>query len=47
MEAMTAALDELVDLLDLEALEVDLFRGFSPPEERHPGVRRARWRRRP
>jgi acyl-CoA thioesterase-2 len=26
-----AALDELVDLLDLETLEVDLYRGFSPP----------------
>jgi acyl-CoA thioesterase-2 len=31
---MTAALDELLDLLDLEALEVNLYRGFSPPEER-------------
>ena len=31
---MTAALDELVDLLHLERLEVDLFRGFSPPEQR-------------
>jgi acyl-CoA thioesterase II len=32
--AVTAALDELVDLLHLETLEVDLFRGFSPPEQR-------------
>jgi acyl-CoA thioesterase-2 len=31
---MTAALDELVDLLHLEVLEVDLFRGFSPAEQR-------------
>ena len=31
---MTAALDELVDLLDLEVLEVDLFRGFSPAEQK-------------
>ncbi len=31
---MTAALDELVHLLDLEPLEVDLFRGTSPPEDR-------------
>ncbi len=31
---MTAALDGLVDLLDLERLEVDLFRGRSPNEER-------------
>ncbi|MBV9660441.1 MAG: acyl-CoA thioesterase II, partial [Acidimicrobiales bacterium] len=31
---MTSALDELLDLLDLEPLEVDLFRGFSPPEQR-------------
>src|SRR6516225_4894854 len=31
---VTAALDELVDLLHLETLEVDLFRGFSPPEQR-------------
>jgi acyl-CoA thioesterase II len=31
---MTAALDELVDLLHLEVLEVDLFRGFSPLEQR-------------
>ena len=31
---MTAALDELLDLLDLEPLEVDLFRGFNPPENR-------------
>ena len=31
---MTPALDELVDLLDLEPLEVDLYRGVSPNEER-------------
>jgi acyl-CoA thioesterase II len=31
---VTAALDELLDLLDLEALEVNLYRGFSPPEHR-------------
>jgi len=31
---VTAALDELVDLLDLEPLEVDLFRGVSPNEAR-------------
>jgi acyl-CoA thioesterase-2 len=31
---VTAALDELLDLLDLEALEVDLYRGHSPPEQR-------------
>jgi acyl-CoA thioesterase-2 len=31
---MTAALDELLDLLDLEPLDVNLYRGFSPPEER-------------
>jgi len=30
---VTAALDELMDLLDLEPLEVDLFRGVSPNEE--------------
>jgi acyl-CoA thioesterase II len=29
---MTAALDELLELLDLEALEVDFFRGFSPSD---------------
>jgi acyl-CoA thioesterase-2 len=31
---VTAALDELLDLLDLEVLEVDLYRGTSPPEDR-------------
>jgi acyl-CoA thioesterase-2 len=31
---VTAALDELVDLLDLEPLEVNLYRGFSPDEQR-------------
>jgi acyl-CoA thioesterase-2 len=34
MVRVTAALDELIDLLDLEPLEVDLYRGFSPHEER-------------
>jgi acyl-CoA thioesterase-2 len=31
---VTAALDELVDHLDLEVLEVDYFRGVSPPDQR-------------
>ena len=31
---MTAALDQVVDLLDLEPLEVDYFRGVSPDEDR-------------
>ncbi len=31
---MTVALDELLDLLDLESLEVNLYRGISPPEDR-------------
>ncbi len=31
---MTKALDDLVDLLDLEVLEADYFRGHSPPENR-------------
>jgi acyl-CoA thioesterase-2 len=31
---VTAALEELLDLLDLEALEVDSYRGFSPLEPR-------------
>ena len=29
---MTDALDQLIDLLDLERIETDIFRGFSPPE---------------
>src|SRR5690606_35589791 len=29
-----AALDEVVDLLDLEAIEVNIFRGVSPDEQR-------------
>jgi acyl-CoA thioesterase II len=33
---VTAALDELVQYLDLEALDVDFYRGFSPPDR---GVR--------
>src|ERR1700756_587270 len=32
--AVTSALDALVDLLDLETIEVNLYRGFSPDEER-------------
>ncbi|MDQ1521058.1 MAG: acyl-CoA thioesterase, partial [Actinomycetota bacterium] len=31
---MGAALDELIDLLALEQLEVNLFRGLSPDEDR-------------
>ncbi|MGH9224064.1 MAG: acyl-CoA thioesterase [Acidimicrobiales bacterium] len=31
---MTKALDELVDLLDLEPIEVNLFRGVSPTDDR-------------
>ncbi|MFN2503304.1 MAG: acyl-CoA thioesterase, partial [Acidimicrobiales bacterium] len=31
---MTKALDELVDLLDLEPIEVNLFRGVSPDDDR-------------
>jgi acyl-CoA thioesterase-2 len=31
---MTAALDDLVRLLDLESIEVNIFRGFSPGENR-------------
>ena len=31
---MTKALDELVDLLDLEPIEVNLFRGLSPDDDR-------------
>ncbi len=34
---MSSALDRLVDLLDLEAIEVNIFRGVSPPE-RHQRV---------
>jgi acyl-CoA thioesterase-2 len=33
MAPMTRALDELVALLDLEAIEVNIFRGVSPDEE--------------
>ena len=32
--AVTVALDHLVDLLDLELLDVNLYRGFSPDEQR-------------
>ena len=31
---MGTALDDLIDLLDLEQLEVNLFRGVSPDEDR-------------
>jgi acyl-CoA thioesterase-2 len=31
---MSAALDELIRILTLEPIEVNLFRGVSPPEER-------------
>jgi acyl-CoA thioesterase-2 len=31
---VTAALDQLLELLDLEPLEVDFFRGYNPPEDR-------------
>jgi len=31
---VTKALDELVELLDLEAIEVDVFRGLSPDDDR-------------
>src|ERR671927_953040 len=32
--AVTKALDALVDLLDLEPIEVNLFRGVSPQDDR-------------
>ena len=31
---MTAALDDLIEILDLEPIEVNLFRGVSPEERR-------------
>src|SRR6266542_4090458 len=31
---MTEALDQLIELLDLEAIEVNIFRGLSPDERR-------------
>src|ERR1700690_3320652 len=34
---MGAALDDLIDLLELEQLEVNLFRGLSPDEDRQRG----------
>jgi acyl-CoA thioesterase-2 len=34
MRAVTKALDDLVNLLDLEAIEVNIFRGVSPDESR-------------
>jgi len=43
---MGRALDDLVDLLELEQLEVNLFRGVSPDEDRQR-VSAARWRARP
>ena len=33
-QGVTKALDDLIDLLDLEAIEVNIFRGLSPQEER-------------
>src|SRR5437773_11963980 len=33
-QTVTAALDELLDILDLEAIEVNMFRGVSPDEQR-------------
>src|SRR3954464_5230440 len=34
MPAVTAALDELIEILDLEPIEVNIFRGRSPDEKR-------------
>src|SRR3954464_8454881 len=34
MPAVTAALDELIEILDLEPIEVNIFRGVSPDEKR-------------
>ena len=34
LRSMGAALDDLIDLLQLEQLEVNLFRGLSPDEDR-------------
>ena len=34
MPAVTKALDDLLDILDLEAIEVNIFRGVSPDEQR-------------
>src|SRR6478672_764727 len=34
MPAVTAALDELLDILDLEPIEENIFRGRSPDEKR-------------
>ena len=34
MVAMSQALDELIELLDLEAIEVNIFRGTQPDEDR-------------
>jgi acyl-CoA thioesterase-2 len=33
MQGMTTALDDLIQLLDLEAIEVNIFRGVSPQEK--------------
>src|SRR5256885_6147333 len=33
-QTVTAALDELLDILDLEPIEVNIFRGRSPDEQR-------------
>lgn len=35
---MASALDDLVDLLDLEAIEVNIFRGYSPDDEKRQRV---------
>src|SRR5205823_14671135 len=33
-QTVTAALDELLDILDLEPIEVNIFRGLRPDEQR-------------
>src|SRR5256885_15109922 len=33
-QTVTAALDELIEILDLESIEVNIFRGRSPDEQR-------------
>jgi len=39
---VSEALDFLVDLLDLEPIEINIFRGISPNEDRQR-VSEARW----
>ena len=39
---MSDALDDLIELLELEQLEVNLFRGVSPDEDRERALRRRR-----